>query len=128
MLEIVILGQTPAQKNSKQIAYNKATGKPFIMSSSNVKTWQNFASIQLLKYRIKEPLVGRQEISIMFYVKDNRRRDLDNMLTSIQDALMRAGILEDDSWQHLRISTIDAKIDKENPRAEIMLKSIDSIS
>lgn len=128
MLEIVILGQTPAQKNSKQIAYNKATGKPFIMSSSNVKTWQNFASIQLLKYRIKEPLVGRQEISIMFYVKDNRRRDLDNMLTSIQDALMRAGILEDDSWQHLRIGTVDAKTDKENPRAEIMLKSIDSIS
>lgn len=128
MLEIVILGQTPAQKNSKQIAYNKATGKPFIMSSSNVKTWQNSASIQLLKYRIKYPLVGRQEIAIMFYVKDNRRRDLDNMLTSIQDALTRAGILGDDSWQYLRICSIDAKIDKENPRAEIMLKSIDNIS
>lgn len=127
MLELVILGQVVAQKNSKQIAYNRATGKPFIMSNTNVKTWQNSASIQLLKYRIKEPLQSRQEISIMFYVKDNRRRDLDNMLTSIQDVLVRGGILEDDSWKMLKIGSIDARVDKENPRAEITLKPIDSV-
>lgn len=126
MLELVIRGQVLAQKNSKQIAYNRATGRPFIMSSASVKTWQNSASIQLLKYRIKEPLTGKQEISITFYVKDNRRRDLDNMLTTIQDSLVHAGILQDDSWQHLSIGKIDARIDKENPRAEITLKPVDN--
>ena len=106
MLKITILGQTPAQKNSKSIAINRATGKPFIMSNQNVKGWQNSADVQLLQYRIKEPLQGKQEISIMFYVKDNRRRDLDNMLTTIQDSLVRAGILEDDSWKQLRIGLV----------------------
>lgn len=125
MLKITILGQTPAQKNSKSIAINRATGKPFIMSNQNVKGWQNSADVQLLQYRIKEPLQGKQELSIMFYVKDNRRRDLDNMLTTIQDSLVRAGILEDDSWKQLRIGLVDAELDKENPRAEITIKSID---
>ena len=50
------------------------------------------------------------------------------MLTTIQDSLVRAGILQDDSWQFIRIGLIDAEIDKENPRAEITLKPIDSIS
>ena len=127
MLQLTITGQTPAQKNSKSIAYNRGTGKPFIMSNQNVKTWQNTAAIELLRYRIKEPLQGRQELSIMFYVKDNRRRDLDNMLTTIQDALVKAGILEDDSWKRLRVGSIDAELDKLNPRAEITLKTIDSV-
>lgn len=98
------------------------------MSNQNVKAWQNSADVQLLYYRIKEPLQERQELSIKFFVKDKRRRDLDNMLTTIQDSLVRAGILQDDSWQFIRIGLIDAEIDKENPRAEITLKPIDSIS
>ena len=98
------------------------------MSNQNVKAWQNSADVQLLYYRIKEPLQERLELSIKFFVKDKRRRDLDNMLTTIQDALVRAGILQDDSWQFIRIGLIDAEIDKENPRAEITLKAIDSIS
>lgn len=126
MLQLTISGQTPAQKNSKSIAYNRGTGKPFIMSNSNVKNWQNSAAIELLRYRIKEPLDGKQELSIMFYVKDNRRRDLDNMLTTIQDALVKAGILIDDSWKNLKIGAVDAKLDKDNPRAEITIKSVDN--
>ena len=95
------------------------------MSNQNVKSWQNSAAVELLQYRIKEPLVGKQEISIMFYVKDNRRRDLDNMLTTIQDALVKAEILVDDSWKNLKIGEIDAELDTKNPRAEIIIKSID---
>jgi Holliday junction resolvase RusA-like endonuclease len=127
MLEITISGQTPAQKNSKSIAYNRGTGKPFIMSNQNVKSWQNIAAVELLSYRRKEPLKGRQELSVVFYVKDNRRRDLDNMLTTIQDALVKAGIIEDDSWKSLKIGGVDAQLDKLNPRAEITLKSVDEV-
>lgn len=115
----------PSQKNSKSIAINRATGRPFIMSNQNVKTWQAIAALELRAYHIKKPLEGRQEISVMFYVKDNRRRDLDNMLTTIQDAIVKAGILEDDSWKFLKIGEVDAQLDKDNPRAEITIRSID---
>lgn len=128
MLKLTLTGQVPAQKNSKSIAYNRGTGKPFIMSNQNVKTWQYSADIELLRYRIKEPLQGKQELSIMFYVKDNRRRDLDNMLTTIQDALVRGGVLEDDSWKQLRIGLIDAELDVKNPRAEITLTGVDELA
>ena len=127
MLQLTILGQTPAQKNSKSIAINRATGRPFIMSNKNVKDWQSMAALQLMQHRHNGPLEGKQELSIMFYVKDNRRRDLDNMLTTIQDALVKSGMLEDDSWKYLRIGFVDAELDKDNPRAEITLKSIDTL-
>lgn len=120
-MQIIIKGQVPAQKNSKSIAYNRGTGKPFIMSNKNVKDWQEYAQLQLNSMRPRTPLEGRQSISIMFYLKDNRRRDIDNMLTTIQDALVKAGILADDSWKNLKVGDLDARLDKENPRAEIEL-------
>lgn len=91
------------------------------MSNDRVKSWQNDVAVQLLAYRIKEPIETRVEMSIMFYVKDNRRRDLDNMIASVNDALVSAQIIQDDSWQWLRIASVDAQIDKQNPRAEIEL-------
>lgn len=121
---ITIEGSVPSKKNSKTIAKNKRTGSMFIMSNQNVKSWQNSAAIQLLAYRLKEPFQKRVEMSIMFYVKDNRRRDLDNMLTTIQDALVKANILTDDSWQYLRIGKLDAEVDKNNPRAIITIHEI----
>ena len=119
--KITILGQTVSQKNSKQIAINPKTKKPFVMSNKTVKEWQQAAALQLIIPSKRIKMDGRAEISIQFYVKDNRRRDLDNMLSSITDALVAAKILTDDSWQYLKIGTIDAEIDKENPRAEITL-------
>ena len=94
------------------------------MSNERVKAWQNNVAVQLLRYRIKEPMQGRVEISVMFYVKDNRARDLDNMLASVQDALVKAQIIVADDWQHLRIGLLDAEIDRINPRAEIIINPI----
>lgn len=120
-MKIVIKGNIPAQKNNKQIYVNRATGKPFVASNSNVTEWKKDALWQLKQYDL---VVTEYPVSmtIVFYVKDNRRKDMDNMLTSIQDVLVKAGIIEDDSWQFVRPITIDcAGIDKDNPRAEIWI-------
>lgn len=58
----------------------------------------------------------------MFYCKDLRRRDVSNMLESINDLLVDAGIIEDDDWKHVRIGWADADLDRESPRAEIVIK------
>lgn len=95
------------------------------MSDQKVKDWHQSAAIQLLKYKHKEDFEPRAHISIHFLVKDNRRRDLDNMLAGCLDSLVIAGIIKDDAWQCIKITSLDASIDKENPRSEITIVSGD---
>lgn len=135
-MKITIYGQTPSQKNSKQVGRNRYTGKTFVTSSSTVKTWQADALKQLMK--VTDVFRDRVQIDYMFYVKDNVQRDLDNMITSVNDTLQNAncrqeivkgkvknvkgtGIIKGDNWQLLKIGSADAEIDKENPRAEITI-------
>ena len=121
-IKIVLNSIPPSQKNAKSIAYNRATGKPFIMSDKRVKDWQEGAEYELRKFKPKEPIEEHVQISAVFYFKDNRRRDLDNAITTIQDQLVRSGFIVDDSWKRLSIGSIRGELDKENPRSEITLK------
>lgn len=123
-MQITILGQTPAQKNSKQIFYNKSTGKPFITSNDTVKSWQKQTAIQLNAMYQRDTFTKPVRVDYYFYVKDNRKRDIDNMIASINDALQAGGILEGDHWQVLEIGSAKAAIDKENPRAEITITEL----
>jgi len=139
---IVISGQTPAQKNNKQIYRNRRTGNNFISSSDRVKEWQRlaFLELRLVKLRFK----GRVQIDYMFYVVDNAQRDIDNMMASVNDVLHRAnslvtfkngkekllpgtGIIQGDHWQKLRVGSADAEIDKENPRAEMVITVLEEL-
>ena len=43
------------------------------------------------------PMRGEVAVSIVLYPPDRRRRDLDNILKAVLDALVHAGVLQDDS-------------------------------
>ena len=75
-----------------------------------------------------KPMTGRVKIEYMFYVADLRRRDIDNMIASINDALVKAGLIEEDSWQKLKILGGDAELDRANPRAEIEILSTKDVT
>lgn len=119
-MRIVILGQVPAQKNDKKIAINSRTGKRFPITGAKTKEWQLSAHTQLTT-QYKGSVDGRAGISYMFYVKDNRRRDWDNMVATVNDALVKAGLLLDDSWQACYCAGVDCEIDEKNPRVELWL-------
>jgi Holliday junction resolvase RusA-like endonuclease len=114
-----ILSQVSPKKNSKQIIINPRTRRPMIISSKGYNQWHTDALWQLKS--VKEITEYPATISIVFYVKDNRRRDNSNMLQSIEDTLVDAGILKDDSWQCLNIGSVRSEIDAKNPRAEVVL-------
>lgn len=137
---IVISGQTPSQKNSKQILTNRRTGRNFISSNDIVKSWQHSALTEL-RSETRRFNKGRIQIDYMFYVKDDAQRDLDNMIASVNDVLQQAnalmtlkngkpkmlkgtGIIYGDHWQKLRIGSADAEIDRDNPRAEITITEL----
>ena len=115
---ITIPGQTTSQKNSKQIIPSRP---PRLVDNPIVKKWR-VDTAKYLAGTYKEDLKDKQVIAIYtFYLKDRVRRDIDNMISSCNDALVQAGILSDDNWKVLRIGGAEALLDKDNPRAEITL-------
>lgn len=115
-MKIVLTGQTPSQKNGKSVGVTKS-GRVFVASNKIVKAWQDDVAKQLLQYRGQTD--GKVTITYKFYCKDQRRRDIDNMVASVNDALVKAGLLPDDSWQCLSIGAAEGEYDKENPRCEL---------
>lgn len=64
---------------------------------------------------------GKVTIAYQFYVKDNHSRDVDNMVASVNDVLVKSGLIKDDSWQYLAIGAADAEIDKKQPRVVLWI-------
>lgn len=122
-MTLTIKGNTPSQKNRKIISVNRATGRPFLRSAPAVKAWQETAAMQLAPqwsgYKVSDYPIN---LAITVWFDDKRRRDLDNSLSTIMDALVAAGVIEDDNMNFVDcISITYGGVDKTNPRAEIYL-------
>lgn len=66
----------------------------------------------------------RAIVNITYYFKDKRRRDPDNYSGKmLLDPLVKEGILIDDSFDVVTL-VLDGKVDKQNPRTEIEIRSV----
>lgn len=81
----------------------------------------------LFKEQVKGNLdfsfIGKIEISYAYYAPDKRKRDLMNVIAVVdkffQDALVEEGcIVTDDTDTVIKITSIYAGVDKDNPRVE----------
>ncbi|MFT4288154.1 hypothetical protein [Nocardioides sp.] len=55
----------------------------------------------------KLPRIDRAEVTIHYWIPDNRRRDGDNLAPTLKaclDALVQEHVLTDDSWRHVPYS------------------------
>lgn len=63
-------------------------------------------------------------VEITYYFKDKRRRDPDNYSGKfILDGIVRAGIIEDDSFSNVALK-LRGEYDKDRPRTEIHIKEL----
>lgn len=108
----------PIRKNGK------FTTKGNVMKQENQRKIIKILRRDLLGLHIQKPI----EITYKFY-ELNRKRDLDNISAFahkvIQDALVKAGTIENDGWKHIRGFSDEFYVDSENPRIEITLKEVD---
>ena len=118
-MEVVITGQTPAKKNSRQGAVRN--GRIMNFPSKIYATWEKSALLQL-KMSYKGCAEGKVTIAYQFFVADDRKRDIDNMIASCNDCLVKAGMIKDDCWQYLAIGGADAEIDRANPRVVMWIE------
>lgn len=127
-IKIVIPGQTPAQKNNKQIVGIRPVGvglwkgTPTITDNTRVKKWRTETAKYLKEEYPKVTFKDKQiRVYYCFFVKDLRPRDDDNMQTSINDALVAAGIISEDNWKVKLAAGVDVVVDRANPRAELTI-------
>ena len=113
MNKITIRGRCPSKKNSR---INTRSGRSF--PSAKYTAWHRDASAQLVAQ--KAPQIPTNEITLIFWMPDNRRCDLTNKAESIMDLLVDNYLIVDDCWQEINpIHLYCEGVDKDNPRVII---------
>ena len=123
-MKLTYQGIIYSKKNSKSIITNRRTGRPMIVASKKAKDMEKNMAREFSVQR-----GGRSAINIpssvymKLYRKDNIRRDLDNVATSVLDGLVRGEVIADDNYSIVKSLHIeDCGVDKNNPRVEIEIK------
>lgn len=70
-----------------------------------------------------DPLSGRLTLAMRAWMPDRRRRDLDNLIKSSQDAMQEAGVYRDDS-QIDKLTIERAGVDTTRPRLEVEIAQL----
>jgi Holliday junction resolvase RusA-like endonuclease len=122
MAIIKIPGRPVPKKNSMMARC--VNGKPLIIQSKNYREYEKMALLSLADYqgpRFNCPV----QVKASYWLADNRRPDLNNLMAATADILEKAGILKNDrdivSWDGSRIMGVSPE-----PRTEIVITSIDN--
>ena len=83
--------------------------------------------MQARKLGLKTPLSVPVTLSLEVHYADRRRRDLKNIVGTIEDALVAAGVIEDDAIRYLpAYADIRAKLGQEKLYLRVELKPDES--
>jgi len=128
MIKFIILGQTPSKKNTHRSMYSSHKKRFIIAPSKACLEWENLAILQLMhqmNYQGLETITAPVHCKILVYRATKIRADRLNLYQSVEDALERAGVIENDflieSHDGSRVY-YGVKIDE--ARAEIYLEVI----
>ena len=112
----VISGVVPSKKNSR---INTGSGKSF--PSERFTEWHRRCTSELFPQRAGLKTISQPvSLSVRFTHADARRRDSDNMLSSVLDLLVDCRILLDDDWKIVRrISVVNVQGGEPSCRIEI---------
>lgn len=128
-LELTIYGRPATAKNGLSFAYIPKLRRTITYKKPSLKRWEEDALKQITgKHRlgINSPV----NVRILVYPYIDGRADLNGYSQAVDDMLVRAGVLADDSaWKPRIVVGHDgsriAGIDKKNPRVEITITPIE---
>lgn len=126
MIEITVPLAPVTKKNSMRIVRNRKTGKRRIMPSQQSMDYEAEALWHCKRARVQRPIEEPVEVKCLFYVPTRRKVDLTNLLESIDDVLVRAGVLKDDH-SGIIVSHDGSRVlyDKDNPRTEVFIREME---
>lgn len=106
------------KKNSQRILINSRTGARFIAPSAKYADYERAAAPYVPRRR--EPIDRPVSVKCVFYMPTARACDLTNCLEAIDDVMVAAGLLKDDSYRI--IASHDGSrvcVDAAAPRTEV---------
>lgn len=84
--------------------------------------------IHYAKKQLKGVKIERPVFMEYAWYESNRQRDKDNISSYgrkvIQDALVKAGVLNGDGWNHIDGFSDRFEVDRDNPRIEIKIREV----
>lgn len=87
------------------------------------KEWENVVRLEVLAQKIKPATpIKKAKVTYTFFFEHNRGHDPTNVqgcVKWLEDGLVYAGVLEDDTFDHVKNDVEKGGIDKKNPRVEI---------
>lgn len=117
--KIIIKGKLPSRNEAE-----RASRAGWQSGAKFKKQWQNYCAWQM---RGVEPVKQPCKCIVTFY-EENYRRDNDNVISGLKwalDALQQMKIIENDSHKLLRLIVNPVEVDRDNPRIEIELESLE---
>lgn len=106
--------------------YTKANRTNRYQGASMKSRNEKIVLIAIREAKLKRVMKYPVELQITWY-EPNKRRDLDNIVFAvkfIQDALVSAGIIENDSQKYIKKLSHTVEIDREKPRIEVVIREL----
>lgn len=124
--KVVIEGKFPSM--NEFIDANRRSKGKFNKGNQMKQASQNEISWQLLQQHKKLHIDKPVYLHYTFY-EPNKKRDLDNVasyfMKVFQDALVRCGILNNDSWYYVTGFSTEFYIDSKKPRIEVIISEVE---
>ncbi len=99
---------------------------PRVQMNNLKQKWKFFGVWLCKKNGIDGLMLDKFKVFVKTYMPTRRRSDCDNTVPKfLLDSFTEAGFIIDDDYQHLQALTLSMGYDKENPRTEITVKTID---
>ncbi|WP_394271610.1 RusA family crossover junction endodeoxyribonuclease [Anaerococcus nagyae] len=119
VLKLTLIGNPATKKNSQAIKVNWASGKRYISQSDRYLAYERDCLWQIgakYKQNIDYPI----NLKCVYYRKNRKKVDLNNLYSATCDILVAAGVIKDDDFKV--VASMDGsrvRFDKDNPRVEI---------
>nr|DAJ09716.1 MAG TPA: Endodeoxyribonuclease RusA [Caudoviricetes sp.] len=128
MIEITVPLAPVTKKNSMRIVRNRKTGKRRIMPSQQYMDYEAEAVWHCKRAKVQRPIEEPVEVKCLFYMPTRRRVDLTNLLESIDDVLVKSGVLKDDH-SGIIVSHDGSRVlyDKDNPRTVLFIREMEDM-
>ena len=127
---ITLYGELYSKKNSKRILKNSKTGKPFIASSkayekskieflyqlANAQNKAIWEEMKQISTKLNDGKTFPIRLNFKIYRKTRRQFDYNNIIQGLQDMMVEAGYLPDDSAGYLIPCYTPYEVDSKDPR------------